>query len=110
MSQVQLTIDLVPNLAFPQDDAGLAYSYVRARPYCLVPFRPLSPYPELDAIQSYAEIQDASLGPMDCLAPHNAEGAAMVAALDEVLNALLNRLLVAVLDMLQAVLLAAKQR
>jgi hypothetical protein len=107
VSQAQLTTDLVPTLASRPYDVVPANSYVLVRPCCLVLVHLLSLYPEPGAIQLCAEIQDASLDPTDCRVPRNVDEAAVVVALDALLDVLpaafLDTLLAVVLDMIRAV-------
>lgn len=114
MSLAQLTTDLVPTLVSQLNDVVPAYSYVLVRPCCLVLVHLSSLYPEPGAIQPCAEIQDASLDLTDCRVPRNVDEAAVVAALDALLDVLLaaflDTLLAVVLDMARAVSAASKQQ
>lgn len=111
VSQAQLTTDLVPTLASRPYDVVPVNSYVLVRPCCLALVHLLSLYPEPGAIQPCAEIQDASLDLTDCRVPRNAdEAAALDALLDVLLAACLDTLLAVVLDMVRAVSEAAKQQ
>ena len=111
MSQARLTTDLVPTLASRPYDVVPANSYVLVRPCCLVLVHLLSLYPEPGATQPCAEIQDASLDLTDCRVPRNAnDAAALDALLDVLLAAFLDTLLVVVLDMVRAVSAVAKQQ
>ena len=67
--------------------------------------------PEPGAIQPCAEIQDASLDLTDCRVPRNAnDAAALDALLDVLLAAFLDTLLAVDLDMVRAVSAVAKQQ
>ena len=71
----------------------------------------MSLYPEPGATQPCAEIQDASLDLTDCRVPRNAnDAAALDALLDVLLAAFLDTLLAVDLDMVRAVSAVAKQQ